>query len=166
MARKLRQQTQSLGRRLLWCRASQTLLTNARRQYKERQVDAMHTRPDVVVIEDDAAIRELIVEVLREEGYLAVGLLGGANATPLLAEAPPRLILLDRHLGDCDAQQVLAALRMAPFLASIPVVLMSASATVYQEAAALGTAGALAKPFQLEDLAACVATWIAQPPPA
>jgi CheY-like chemotaxis protein len=124
----------------------------------------MHTRPDVVVIEDDAAIRELIVEALGEEGYVAVGLLGGTDATPLIAAAPPRLILLDRHLGDCDAQVVLAALRATPFLASIPVVLMSASATVYEEALALGTAGALAKPFQLEALAACVATFLAQPP--
>lgn len=126
-------------------------------------MDSLKPRPDVVVIEDDDAIRELMIETLSEEDYAVVGVSCGQDAAAAVAATLPRLILLDRHLGDCDAQQVLMALRERPFLAQIPVVLMSASSTVHDEAAALATEGALAKPFQLVTLLACVAAFLKQP---
>lgn len=117
--------------------------------------------PDVLVIEDDAAIRELIIEALTDEGYVVLGLAGGRAA--LTTAAAPRLILLDRHLGDSDGGEVLAALRRSCARPGAPVVLMSASSTVHTEAAELRADGALAKPFQLDALLACVGEFLGRP---
>ncbi|GAB4448922.1 MAG: hypothetical protein OHK0015_53870 [Chloroflexi bacterium OHK40] len=120
----------------------------------------MGYRPDVLVVEDDAAIRELVMETLIDEGYDVVSLSCGraAMASPLI----PKLVLLDRHLGDCDAGAVLAVVGRSWALSSVPVVLMSASSTVHTEAGELGVEGTLAKPFQLDALVACVRGFLDQ----
>lgn len=118
----------------------------------------------IVVVEDDASISELIDETLTDEGYEVVRVARGRGAAAVVAATMPQLILLDRHLGDCDAAHVLADLRTRPSLSHIPVVLMSASATVYDEAVELGVTGALAKPFLLDTLAVCVTTYLPQAP--
>jgi CheY-like chemotaxis protein len=123
----------------------------------------MGTRPSVVVIEDDTSIRELILETLLEESYDVIGVSHGRGAVATVAATNPQLVLLDRYLGDADAAYVLTTLRAHPSLTHIPVVLMSASATVHEEAAALGVAGALAKPFTLESLVHCVASLVPRP---
>lgn len=122
----------------------------------------MTTSFRIVVIEDNASISELVDETLTDEGYEVFRVPRGRGAAEVVAATSPHLVLLDRHLGDCDAAHVLEDLRARPSLAHIPVVLMSASATVYSEAAELGVTGALAKPFLLDTLVACVATYMSQ----
>jgi CheY-like chemotaxis protein len=130
---------------------------------QDREGDLMGNRPSVVVIEDDTSIRELILETLLEEGYDVTGVSNGRGAVAIVTTITPQLILLDRHLGDADAAYVLTTLRAEPSLTHIPVILMSASATVHDEAAALGVEEALAKPFTLENLVYCVASLAPRP---
>lgn len=115
-----------------------------------------------MVIGDDPAISELIDKTLTDEGYEVVRIPRGCGATAVAVATTPHLVLLDRRLGDCDAAHVLAELRTQPSLAHIPIVLMSASAMVSHEAAELGVTGILAKPFLLDTLIACVATFMPQ----
>lgn len=119
---------------------------------------------DIAVVEDDDAIRALLLEVLAEHGSTGRGIASGREVVAALSTTPPRLILLDRRLGDGDAAHVLAALRGTPFLRYLPVVLMSARATVADDAAAVEVAGALAKPFTAHGVLACVARFLDAPP--
>ena len=66
---------------------------------------------DIAVVEDDDAIHALLLEVLGEHGYTVRGIACGREVVAALATNPPRLILLNRRLGDGDAAHVLAALR-------------------------------------------------------
>ena len=53
-------------------------------------MDETHTRPLVLVIDDDDAIREGIVDLLEEEGFAAVGASNGMDALNFLAESKRR----------------------------------------------------------------------------
>ena len=70
-------------------------------------MDATNTtsKPLVLVIDDDAGIREAIVDFLAEEGFEAVGAGNGLEALNLLAESSrklPSLILLDLMMPVLD----------------------------------------------------------------
>jgi CheY-like chemotaxis protein len=57
----------------------------------------------LLLVEDDPALREVVVEVLTEAGYRAHGAADGATALALLTgpDAPPvGAVLLDLHLPD------------------------------------------------------------------
>ncbi|MDP9311725.1 MAG: response regulator [Chloroflexota bacterium] len=85
---------------------------------------AQHT---VLVVEDDRAIREALVECLRDEGYHVVEADDGREALATLnAMARPCLILLDLMMPTMNGWEFRAVQRNEARLADIPVVVMSA----------------------------------------
>jgi CheY-like chemotaxis protein len=118
----------------------------------------------ILVIDNDAAIADLVVEILTDEGYIAYAALSGADALASITRHAPALLLLDLRMPSMSGAELLAYLRGAS-LATMPMVLMTAAP---QDAAPLLVPGAiecLAKPFDLDDLLACVARFM-QPAPA
>jgi CheY-like chemotaxis protein len=113
----------------------------------------------VLVVEDDPPTRELIVDLLREEGYTVEAAETGAEALALLDRdrAIRRfcLILLDVNLPQVDGLAVLHYL--ADHGLPVPVIAMSASATQLTNAVAAGAREVLPKPFGLEQLLTLVA---------
>jgi CheY-like chemotaxis protein len=111
----------------------------------------------VLVVEDDRPTRELIVDLLREEGYTVEAAETGAEALALLDRALHRfcLILLDVNLPQVDGLAVLRYLADAGL--PVPVIAMSASATQLTNAVAAGAREVLPKPFGLEQLLTLVA---------
>ena len=103
----------------------------------------------VMVVEDDALIREMVVQVLAGEGFTAVAASNGAEALQYLRRAyvHPALILLDLMMPVMDGWQFRAEQLKDPALAGIPVVVMSASADDELPAAAR-----VQKPFGIETL--------------
>lgn len=81
----------------------------------------------VLVVEDDNVIRESLREVLTEEGYTVATAQHGKEALTRLTELRPKVILLDLMMPVMDGWQVLEALQQDAALASIPVVVVSAS---------------------------------------
>jgi CheY-like chemotaxis protein len=78
----------------------------------------------------------------------------GRLGLELATEHQPALILLDLHLPDIPGDQVLQELRSNSATASIPVVVVSADATLGQQQRLL-SAGALAyltKPYEVQEL--------------
>jgi len=65
----------------------------------------------VLVVEDDAAIGNGLVEVLRDEGYEVRLVSTAAGALTQAEEAPPQLVLLDLGLPDADGLSVCRQLR-------------------------------------------------------
>ena len=83
----------------------------------------------VMVVEDDAAIRELVIQALTFEGFMAVGARDGREALRRLREehVQPEVILLDLMMPVMDGWHFRAEQLKDPALAGIPVVVMSAA---------------------------------------
>jgi CheY-like chemotaxis protein len=80
----------------------------------------------VLVVEDDADIREMLGELLQDEGYETVLAKDGQQALELLATIPrPCLVLADLVMPIMDGWQLLHALSRDDRLATIPVLIMS-----------------------------------------
>jgi two-component system nitrogen regulation response regulator NtrX len=121
----------------------------------------MFCMSDILVIDDDAPIVEMIVEVLRDEGYAVRSACDGASALTAVAARLPALILLDATMPS-DETTLLEKLRRQSH-ASVPIVVISATPRVDEFVLAQGAADFLAKPFDLDDLLACVARYIPHP---
>jgi CheY-like chemotaxis protein len=108
----------------------------------------------VLVVDDDAAIREALEAVLEDEGYVVRGAANGREALALLRTGvrPPAVILLDLMMPVMSGWDFRAEQQGDPALASIPVVVLSADRDVATKAAALQVPGYLAKPVNLDVL--------------
>lgn len=107
----------------------------------------------VMVVEDDAETRELIAEVLRDDGYVVQTAANGAEALATLrtGSMPPTLILLDLMMPVMSGWQFLDERATDPRLARIPVLVLSADPT-RQLASSRGVVAVVGKPFDLPRL--------------
>jgi CheY-like chemotaxis protein len=108
----------------------------------------------VLVVEDDAGIRESVCQILEDEGFPTVGASNGkeALATLRMLEPPPRLILLDLMMPIMNGWEFYELISRDKTVARIPVVVMSAQETdVYA-----GSLRLLRKPLALDQLLSTV----------
>lgn len=112
----------------------------------------------IFVVEDDAPVRNVLVEALQTTGYRAIGFADGASALASLAEGAPALILLDMRMPGMDGFEFLSRLRADPQWDGLPVVIVSGlgedllRAIDARAAEGLGVAGIFAKPFDMPTL--------------
>ncbi len=111
-------------------------------------------RPTVLVADDDEAIRDVIAEVLRDEGYRVVCAENGQRALDALRkDVRPDLLLLDLMMPVMSGWEVLEhlkELREGDSLSKVPIVIISAMASP-------GAYEHLAKPIDLDRLLEAVA---------
>jgi CheY-like chemotaxis protein len=108
-------------------------------------------QPLILVVDDDATVRELVSRHLERAGFSVATAKGGREALQLARELQPAAMTLDIMMPDLDGWTVLAAVKGDPALASIPVVLM----TIVEEknrGYALGAADYLVKPVDRSKL--------------
>jgi len=79
----------------------------------------------ILIVEDDKFLRELIVRKLTNESYDVVQAVDGEQGLQKTKEEKPDLILLDLILPGIDGFEVLAQKKEDPFIASIPVIVLS-----------------------------------------
>ena len=113
-------------------------------------------QPTILVVDDEPSIRDLIVAVLEEEGYLARGAHSGFAALDLVPELRPDLVLLDMMMPQMDGRETIRRLRQLPDGGRTPVIVMSAA--VSAEGAGEGMAAFIAKPFDLVALLDTIAS--------
>jgi CheY-like chemotaxis protein len=116
----------------------------------------------ILIIDNDSAIADLLVESLTDEGYVVYSAPDGADALGAIACHLPALILLDVGHSGVRGVEVIEHVRQT-LLATLPIVVMT---TAPRCAAALLVSAAvecLAKPFDLDDLFACVARYVQLP---
>jgi CheY-like chemotaxis protein len=117
----------------------------------------------LLVVDDDAAIREIIQAVLEVEGYAVFTAADGAEAIARLrAGLRPRLILLDLRMPGMDGRAFRDVQAAEPDLAAIPVVILSGDGDAPRVAASLGLEWLL-KPVHLDHLLAVVARHCGRP---
>jgi CheY-like chemotaxis protein len=112
--------------------------------------------PMVLVIEDDADIRHVMIEALESAGYQAEAVASGSAALDRLrAGIVPQLILLDSNMAGMNGAAFREAQLKDPDLAPIPVLLLSGGADLTEQAAAMRV-NFLRKPFRLAELMGAV----------
>jgi signal transduction histidine kinase/CheY-like chemotaxis protein len=81
--------------------------------------------PVILVIDDDASIRDLMNRTLKRAGYGVVTAESGEQGLRLAQKLKPAVIVLDVMLPKLDGWSVLTKLKSDPDLADIPVVMQS-----------------------------------------
>ncbi len=121
--------------------AGEAIATAPSRRDTEAEVDG-----DVVlVIDDEAAQREIMTRFLERRGYVVRCAANGRDGLELAVSTRPKVILLDVMMPEMDGWSVLAALKQNPATALTPVVMVSFVADPGMSEA-LGAAEALSKP--------------------
>lgn len=112
-------------------------------------------KPQVLLVEDDPAVRSLVVTTLETHGYRAVAAATGERAVMEAASRNPELILLDLGLPDIDGTEVIRRVRS---WSRVPVIVLSARVEDADKVGALdaGADDYLTKPFSVEELLARV----------
>lgn len=110
-------------------------------------------KANILVIEDDRAIRNLIKTTLTTFGYGYHGAATGEEAVKQAVLLQPDLYILDLGLPDMDGNEIIAKLRT---WTSRPIIVVSARIEVSDKIAALdaGADDYLTKPFSVEELLA------------
>lgn len=109
------------------------------------------TSPLVLVVDDDPDILDAICDILEGEGYRVARARHGIEALERVDEETPAIILLDLMMPVMDGLAFAQALKQRPRFPRIPIVVISADGSP-QKAAAVGAAGFLAKPFDIDAL--------------
>ncbi|MDD5389386.1 MAG: sigma-54 dependent transcriptional regulator [Gallionellaceae bacterium] len=109
--------------------------------------------PEILVVDDEPGIRELMREILEEEGYEVRMAENGTRARAALDDKVPDLVLLDIWMPDVDGVTLLKEWRSQGRL-TMPVVMMSGHGTVHTavEATRLGAFDYLEKPIAYKQL--------------
>ena len=115
----------------------------------------------ILLVEDDAGIRQGIADFLGFEGYVVDAVANGEEALADLRATAPALIVLDLVMPVMNGLQLLARIREDRIASEVPVALMTAA---MPGASALPAAQAyLSKPFDLDELLAVVARHVGPP---
>jgi CheY-like chemotaxis protein len=110
--------------------------------------------PSILVVDDDAGIREALTDILEDEGYSVSSAPDGLAALEILRsqQMRPRLVLLDLMMPRMNGWQFRAEQRQDPDLAAIPVVVISAGGSTREQTQVLDVAEYLPKPIAFDQL--------------
>jgi len=118
---------------------------------------------NILVVDDEIGIRELLSEILSDEGHVVTTADSAASARELRRQSGPDLILLDIWMPDTDGVTLLKEW-VAGGQLTVPVIMMSGHATLETagEATRLGALDFLEKPIALARLLGAVRSGLDQ----
>lgn len=121
---------------------------------------------NILVVEDDAALRDAVCLTLEMGGHRVTGVDGGPSALIEIGRQAFNLVVSDLRMQPMDGLQLLGEIRSR--LPQLPVLLMTAYGEVDKAVAAMrgGACDFLMKPFEPEVLLEHVRRYAAQPPSA
>lgn len=105
----------------------------------------------ILLVEDDAAIRQLVTELLTESGYDVTAAATGREGLDRAAAAPPDLILLDKLMPDGDGTAFAVGYGRSAGPRA-PIVALCASRDGREWAEEIGAATYVVKPFDIDTL--------------
>jgi CheY-like chemotaxis protein len=115
--------------------------------------------PDVLVVDDDFALREGLLESLQQSGFVTIAAANGAEALQLATDRSPRLILLDLDMPVMNGWQFLERRQQSKALRAIPVVVITGVAGPL----ARGADAQLEKPLDPRQLLATIGGFLGKP---
>ena len=110
-------------------------------------------KPNILVVEDDAPVRNLITTTLKAHDYKYITAKNGASAILEASSHNPDIVLLDLGLPDMDGVEIIKKIRT---WSNMPIIVISARSedTDKIEALDAGADDYLTKPFSVEELLA------------
>jgi DNA-binding response OmpR family regulator len=103
----------------------------------------------VLLVEDDASVRELLKVLLEVEGYDIVEAKDGLEGLHKAMTAKPDLMILDLMMPEIDGERLLARLRGEPATQHLPVIVLSGRYEALERCRDLiGVDNVFAKPFE------------------
>ena len=107
----------------------------------------------ILVVDDDAALAEMVGIVLEGEGFTPSFCADGAEALAAFRENKPDLVLLDLMLPGFDGIEVCGQIRQE---SGVPIIMLTAKGRETEQAKglALGADAYMLKPFSTKDLVA------------
>ncbi|HWV63898.1 MAG TPA: response regulator [Oxalicibacterium sp.] len=108
---------------------------------------------NILVVDDEMGIRELLSEILGDEGHVVTAAENARQAREMRAVEKPDLVLLDIWMPDTDGVTLLKEWQRDGLL-TMPVIMMSGHATIDTavEATRIGALNFLEKPISLQKL--------------
>jgi excisionase family DNA binding protein len=110
------------------------------------------TGPLVLLVDDDAQVRELVRVNLEFEGYVVHEAGSADEGMSAIEQAKPDLILLDVMMPHVDGWEMLRRIQEQYGAGAIPVVMFSGQVEAGAQAATSGAHAFVGKPFDLQQL--------------
>ena len=109
---------------------------------------------DILIVDDERDIRELIADILEDEGFMTRKTGTAEACMRAVAEAPPDLLILDIWLKDSDMDGIDILKRVKSNYPNIPVVIISGHGNIEIAVAAIkqGAYDFIEKPFNIDQL--------------
>ena len=125
-------------------------------------------QPRVLLVEDEAAQREVLVYNLEAEGFYVISADNGEDALMLVDEEAPDLIVLDWMMPNLSGIEVCRRLKLRNETRKIPVIMLSARSEEVDRVRGLETGADdyVVKPYSLVELMARVRTQLRRTRPA
>jgi two-component system phosphate regulon response regulator PhoB len=108
----------------------------------------------ILVIEDETAIREMIVFTLESEGFQVTGVENGHDARQAVAESLPDLMLIDWMLPGVSGLELVRGFRRSAAIRTIPIIMLTARSEENDRIGGLdsGADDYITKPFSTREL--------------
>ena len=108
----------------------------------------------ILVIDDDAAINELVKINLELHGYEVIQALNGTEGFALAKQEQPELIVLDVMMPEVDGYTVAQRIRQTPEISETPIIMLTALSELKDKVSGfdIGVDDYLTKPFEIEEL--------------
>jgi CheY-like chemotaxis protein len=116
----------------------------------------------ILVVDDDRGVRESLIAVLTDEGYIALPAGDGLQALDLAATTPLDLVLLDLNMPVKNGWDTFE--RLSYEHPTVPVVIITARPNQWFMAASAGVGALLEKPLDIPTLLETIARLLAAPP--
>ncbi len=113
----------------------------------------MTENPHIIVVDDEAAAREMVGDYLRMHGFTVTLCDGAIGLRTAMAKQPADLIVLDLNMPQEDGLSVIRKLKQS---SSVPVIMLTATASSIDRVVGLelGADDYVAKPCELRELVA------------
>ena len=106
----------------------------------------------VLVVDDDPAIRGLVGDALRSEGYLVDLAAHGREALEAMRARKPSTVVLDLMMPVMDGFSFMEACHLERLCEGVHIVVISAVYDALQRISEMPITACIAKPFDLDDL--------------
>ena len=103
----------------------------------------------ILVVEDHEKMREVLVRLIRCEGYEVTEAVDGRDGLEKADETRPDLILADQYMPRLDGLEMIRQLRQVPAFASTPIILLSTDPDLGDCATAAGANHFMSKPMEI-----------------
>lgn len=104
----------------------------------------------IMIVDDEAAIRETLELILQEEGYDVSTSVDGEILSRYMNGSTPDLIILDHWLPVKNGDEIAHNLKQRPDTKNIPIIMISASNNIRQIAQIAGADDYIPKPFEFD----------------